>query len=138
MHNDQYDPRLAGWVRALSLARAWTDPSWKVLILVGFVAAPTVHFLTDSMALPVAIAAVGFLPLVLCIATDVLVAGKLATLTSRDEFHMLQHVVDRDVASMRRNGLERHPHERIVELPSVTPVSRAGNHRGEPQESRRD
>lgn len=135
MQNDQYDPRLAGWVRALSLARAWTDPSWKVLIVVGFVAAPTVHFLTNSMAWLIGIAAIGFLPLVACIATDVLVGMKLAVLTSRDEFHQLQQVVEREVAS-RTGTTEATPGaEPIVRLPAATAVPRAQE---QPQETARN
>lgn len=137
MQNDQYDPRLAGYVRALSLARAWTDPSWKALILVGFIAAPTVHFLTDSMAWLIGIATIGFLPLVVCIAIDVLVGMKLTVLTSRDEFHMLQQAVDREVASMTGRIGEPVQVEPIVKLPSVTPIHRVPSTQEEGQEATR-
>jgi len=137
MQNGQYDPRLAGWVRALSLARAWTDPSWKILILVGFVAAPTVHFLTNSMAWLIGIAAVGFLPLVVCIVTDFFIAQKLSVLTSPDEFHLLQQVVDREVATLQGRSDARPKPEPIVQLPAATPVQRLHGKHEEPQQASR-
>lgn len=135
MQNEQYDPRLAGWVRALTLARAWTEPSWKVLIVVGFVAAPLVHFLTNSMPWLIGIAALGFLPLVVCIATDMIAGMKIAALTSRDEFHQLQQVVDRGVASPGSGSEPGSAAEPVVRLPAVTPMPRMQGSQDPPQET---
>lgn len=133
MQNNQYDPRLAGYVRALHLARSWTDPSWKTLVLVGFVAAPAVHFLTDSMAWLVGIAFVGFLPLVVCIATDLLVGMKLSVLTTREEFLLLQQAVDHEVARSRDGESKPTVEEPVVKLPSVGPAPRVLRRESETQ-----